>query len=348
MSHIVRPFAVTSIATTNVLETPPAAYNAGTTYALGDQVSVFSGVSSTVATMYESLQAGNTGNTPASSPAWWQEIGTAYLAWNSGTTYAIDAIVSDTTGHRLYQSLQNSNTNHAVTDTAWWVDIGPTNRWAMFDQINSSQTSRPLEVSATINTTGRIDSVVFTNLAANALNVTVTDGVDEFYNEDISLVDNSFISDYYDYFFEEIVRFTDYEVTGLPNILNPVISFALTDSGTVAVGNVVPGFAFELGDTQYGAKLGNTDYSRITTDDFGNTSITVRDSAKRGDFTIWMPAYRTDRAFAILDSFRGTALAFVGANEFTSTIQFGLLRDWNLEIAYPSHSVLSLQMQALT
>ncbi len=45
-----------------------AAYNAGTTYALGAEVYVLT-------RRYESLQAGNTGNAPASSPAWWVDIG---------------------------------------------------------------------------------------------------------------------------------------------------------------------------------------------------------------------------------------------------------------------------------
>lgn len=46
----------------------PAAYNAGATYAADVQCT--SGD-----TIYQSLQAGNTGHTPASSPTWWAEVG---------------------------------------------------------------------------------------------------------------------------------------------------------------------------------------------------------------------------------------------------------------------------------
>lgn len=46
----------------------PAAYNAGTTYALADR-SVVGEV------IYESIQAGNLGNAPASSPLWWATVG---------------------------------------------------------------------------------------------------------------------------------------------------------------------------------------------------------------------------------------------------------------------------------
>ena len=58
---------------TNIVETAPAAYAGGTTYPIGDQVTVFTG---TTAVLYESLQNSNTGNTPASSPLWWEPIGT--------------------------------------------------------------------------------------------------------------------------------------------------------------------------------------------------------------------------------------------------------------------------------
>jgi len=41
-------------------------------------------------------------------------------AWASGTTYAADAVAYDATTGECYESLQGSNTNHAVTDAAWW------------------------------------------------------------------------------------------------------------------------------------------------------------------------------------------------------------------------------------
>jgi hypothetical protein len=55
------------IATNVGAGTDPAAYNAATTYGAGDQAT--SGD-----TIYQSLQAANTGNTPASSPTWWVPV----------------------------------------------------------------------------------------------------------------------------------------------------------------------------------------------------------------------------------------------------------------------------------
>ena len=62
---------------------------------------------------------------------------TDYSAWSSGTTYALGDKVILTSTHRVYESLQAANTNHNPTEAAstWWLDIGPTNRWAMFDDV---------------------------------------------------------------------------------------------------------------------------------------------------------------------------------------------------------------------
>lgn len=70
--RIIRPTTITDamLTSSTVAETDHAAYNGATTYALGDRVIVTTADHS----IYESLQAANTGNTPATSPAWWLKI----------------------------------------------------------------------------------------------------------------------------------------------------------------------------------------------------------------------------------------------------------------------------------
>ena len=82
----------------------PSAYNSGTTYALGDIVSVAADF-----VIYESLAASNIANTPKTSPLWWRKIGVTETAYSTGTTYALGDTCS--ANHRVYESLQASNTN---------------------------------------------------------------------------------------------------------------------------------------------------------------------------------------------------------------------------------------------
>lgn len=343
---LIRPFAVTDAALTasDVVETPPAAYNAGTTYAAGDRVSVLSG---TVATVYESLQAGNTGNTPASSPLWWMQLGTAYSVYSGATSYSEGDVVTDTTGHRLYESLQNANSGNALSDASWWLDIGPTNRWAPFDQKTGTQVVWASGASWEIDVTGNADSVALLNLDAASVNITVMDGATEMHNQDYSLVDTDGIADWYSYFFEPITRKSDFYASDLPNVLNPTVTVTLTDSDSVSLGTLVVGMRRSLGKTQYGASVGIVDFSRKTLDDFGNYYIVERSFSKRGKFTVWMEKQYTDQVFRLLSQYRATPVAVVAAQEFSSTFYYGLLKDWNIELTYVSHSVMTIEMEGL-
>lgn len=344
---LVRHVTVTEAMLTdsNVLEAPPSAYNAGTTYAAGDQVSVFSGTNSTTATMYQSLQASNTGNTPSSSPLWWQPIGTAYLAWNSGTAYSAGAIV--TYQHKLYEALQSGTNQNPATQSAYWLETGPSNLWAMFDQKTGTVTTRPLEVNAELTLTGRIDTVALFSVSGASVNVTMMDGATEVHNQDYSLVSTDGIVDWFSYFFEPIERKTELLVTGLPNTLDPVLTVAVTDTGTVELGALVTGLSREIGATQYGAKVGITDFSRKEQDDFGNWYIVERGYSKRGNFTLMLDATYSDQVFNLLTAYRATPVVMIGADDYASTYYYGLLKDWNIELSYPSHHVVTIEMDGL-
>lgn len=71
---LIRPYDIVDATLTscNVPETDYAAYNPATTYSLGDRVIV---VGANIHKIYESLQAANTGHTPATEPTWWLDCG---------------------------------------------------------------------------------------------------------------------------------------------------------------------------------------------------------------------------------------------------------------------------------
>ena len=54
-----------------------------------------------------------------------------YAAWGSGTAYAVGARVILTSTHRRYEALAASTGVNPASDPTKWLDIGPTNRWAL-------------------------------------------------------------------------------------------------------------------------------------------------------------------------------------------------------------------------
>lgn len=337
-----------ALASSNVIETPPAAYNSGTSYALGGTASVFSGPSNTLATVYESLQPANINHTPASSPTWWRAIGTAYLPYNGVTSYAELAVVTDAAGHRLYRSLAAANSGNPLSDATKWQDIGPTNRWAMLDDRTGTQTVRPLEIRQEFNLTGRIDTALVFNVSALAVSLQMFDGATEIYNQSFSMVSTRGINDWWKYLFEPIVYRRDLAIPDLPNVGNPkLILSATTSAGNVAIGHFVAGLAAYIGETESGAKVGIRDRSRVDEDEFGVTFINRRPTSKKGSFEVWIDDEDCDFVFNLLESYAGQPVAMIAEGRYDSTQQFGLLKDWGQILTGLPKTTVTIDFEAI-
>lgn len=272
-----------------------------------------------------------------------------YAVWSSGTTYALNAIVVGT-NHHEYQSLQASNTNHALTDPAWWLDLGLNRRWRMFDQTNSSQSYYPDTINVSVSVSGRANAVALLNLVANNVQVvatTVADGT--IYNKTFNLTSDSGVNNWFDYFFEPIVRKGDLVVTDLPVNSNPTIQVIANATGsTVRIGTLVIGQSLYIGATVYGAKVGMNDYSRKVVDDFGNFTIVERAFAKKAEFKVWMDGAKVDATAAFLPTLRAVPAVYRGTDDYASTYIFGFFKDWNIDITSPNKSYCNLTIEGLT
>lgn len=226
---IVHPILVTDdvLSASSVPETAPAAYAGGTTYAENDTASVFTGL---VAAVYRGLSDGNIGHAPASSPTFWELIGSTYAVYDAGHTYAADDFTIDPAAHHLYQSLGSGNVGHALSDATKWLDLGPDNCWNMFDQSVQSQTSAEHEIHVTLAIPGRADTVSLQNVDAASARVIMTDAVDGVvYDQWLSLVSPSGITDWYAWFFTPIERVSTKTFIGLPPYANPTLEVILSD-----------------------------------------------------------------------------------------------------------------------
>ena len=272
--------------------------------------------------------------------------------WSAATTYAAGAIVRGNATdieHRLFESVQGSNINHPLTDGAWWIDAGPTNRWRMFDGSVQTQSENPDEVEVVIRTTSRIDSVALLNLDAASVEIVMTDDSEgDVYSQTFSLVSTDGIVDWYSYFYEPIERRRDLVVMDLPPYANVDLTVAVSaPAGVAKVGALVVGLSRQIGEASYGARVGILDFSRKEKDAFGNFIVVERAFSKRATFTVTMDSGLTDHVQDLLARYRATPLVYVGSERFGSTILYGYYRDFQVEIAGPNHSVCSLELEGL-
>lgn len=272
-----------------------------------------------------------------------------YAAWSGATTYALDAYCIMASTHRIYKSLQAANTNHQPdTSPTWWLDVGPTNRWGMFD----SQVGTVTSVTGTITvvlTPGRIDSLGLLQLYADTVTVAMTSDGDTVYSNSINLNYGPPVADWYDYFFAPIRRRTDVVLLDLPPYSDCILTITIDGAGSTAqCGMVVMGLVSELGGTQYGCTVGITDYSKKGTDDFGNPILTVRGYAKKMEGQIFFENTELDFVHAVLAELRATPALWIGADDlYSSLIVFGFYRDFSIQISYPTASLCSLQIEGM-
>ena len=269
--------------------------------------------------------------------------------WASGTTYAAD----DTAiyGNWIYTSLQAANTgNQPDTSPTWWSQTAPSNTWAMFDTQVSTQTTRNATMSITIAPGVYFTSLALLNMSAQSVDVTVVDGAETLFNQTYDL-NQTVILDWYGYFFEPYDYATSIIETNIPPSTTAEITVDFDNGASdVAVGVMVLGTAYELGDSEYGASLGIRDYSTKDTDADGVTTFVEGAFSKRLDANVFCGNGAIPAVAKLLQEVRATPAVWQWSTQdrYSPATIFGYARDWSIAIQYTNHSILSLDIEGLT
>ncbi len=277
---------------------------------------------------------------------------TDYAAWSSGTTYALGARVILTSTHKVYESLQASNTNHdPVTSPAWWIEVGPTNRWRVLDTSNSTQTTQASSISYTLRPGEAINTVAVLNVS-NATSVRVrlidpTYGTVFDQTADFSRV--PLASSWWAWFFGQKRAPTQFVVSGLPSYPNADLVIDLVGSASLAVGVIVFGQEQRFGLTlRAGARVGIQDYSRRETNEFGDTTLVVRAYAKRAAFELVLESSQVDDLQNFLAEVRAVPCLWVGSSDYEAAVVFGFYKSFDILISYPTYADCNLEIEGLT
>jgi len=277
-----------------------------------------------------------------------------YAAWLVGTTYALAAKCISTTTHRIYESIQAGNTGHDPTtdDGTWWLDIGPTNRWAMFDQTVGTVTTSASPMTLTIAPGTVVDSLALLDMAAQTVRVVMTNATVDVYDQTYTLGEYIEPVDWYQYFFSEIQTADTLIINDLPPYASASIALTLTSTAAIGVGTLVVGTLIDVGKTVYGVGIGIIDYSRKETDVFGVTSVLERAYAKRIEADVTIENSLIDYIARNLAAVRATPCVWVADNAdgslYASLVAYGFFKDWRINIPYPTISEASFTIEGLT
>lgn len=257
-------------------------------------------------------------------------------AWDSAATYGVGDQVY--LGHRVYESVQAGNTNkdpslianqvNAAGVATWWFDVGPTNRYAMFDALISTQTAADTPLVITLNP-GAFNGLALFGIDADYLDIQITDGYQgpTIYSYSAPL-EGSMPADYYEYFFERFKPQTQFIATGFDPYASARITVTLTKgSGQAKLGMLALGDLRPLGEPLRGASVEPVDYSYVSTDAFGNTTIRRRSNATGLSIQAKMSIDDANTVLATVKELLGVPVVVVGSTApgYEALTVFGLL-----------------------
>jgi len=277
-------------------------------------------------------------------------VSESYPLWVSGTNYSTGTIVWYTDG--IYQALVNhTNTTVPGSDPTHWVRLGPSNHYACFDRQSGNATTASTSMTITVSA-GNFDSIALVNLTgADTINIKVRNGLGGtiLWEVDKNL-NNANLTSWYDYFFiDPDSKLSQFIFTGIPTNASAHITLTITGA-TLSLGEFVFGYKRTLGLTQYGAKVGITDYSKKTTDDFGTTSFVKRAYSKKLSCDVIIENANINKVQNLLYSIRATPVVWIASDMDIYSeplIVYGFYKDFSTSISYASYALCSLELESL-
>lgn len=280
--------------------------------------------------------------------------------WNAATAYAVDDEVIRTSTHRVYTCVVAGTDatppeQSIYKTTPRWVDTRPTNKWAAFDGMTSTQTAIVTPLTYVLRP-GTINAIAFYGLDGATLDVSIKDapGGSVVYTYTQDLIEPPL--DHYDYYFGRIKTLTKVLIKDLVPYADPEVTITITaalgvtvKAGMIALGDlrtlVTEG---NFGGTVAGAKARPTTYSYIKTDDFGNTTIVRRSKATDLEITVPLENSDTDAALLTIQEILDVPVAVFASDApgFTGLNTFGLVSG---DVAYqgPVYSTVQISVKGL-
>lgn len=164
-------------------------------------------------------------------------------------------------------------------------------------------------------------------------------------------LDNTFIDDYYAYFFEPYDVFTDLLFGPLPPYPNATVKLTFTPTAagsTINCGAALYGTTVSLGDVEYGATVGIEDYSRIETNEFGISTLVERGFLKQASYSVNVTDAQLRRVFSTLAALRATPSVWIASDTVNlSPLNVYGVPTFNVNVQYYGYSNVTIEIKGI-
>lgn len=282
------------------------------------------------------------------------EPGAGETAWSGGTAYAVGDVAVRTSIHRKYSRLVAGTTATAPeSDTTNWLDIGPTNKWAMFDLLRNSATVLASPLTVVITPGVRVNALALMGVVADSVTITITVSAVTVYTYTASMSSRN-TTTWTDYFYGTFSNQPSLARFDLPPYTNGVITVTLTRaSGSVSCGACMVGVSQYLGAAQYNAVREALNFSTVTRDAFGNATLVARRSVPKTAQQLQVDKTNVNRLLDLIVSLNAVPAVWSGLDDqstdgyFEALLILGVYKQFSINVDHPSTARATLELEEI-
>ena len=263
-------------------------------------------------------------------------------------------------GHYIYKYAGVNGTNttdNPEVDSALlspsWVEIAPTNYYAMLDGRTNTKTVNADTIEITISSSN-YDAISLLGIVGSSVSLFLYDNVSAspVYTNVIDLQDETGVVDEYSYWFSDFVFIPVVYDDNMPLYTDSTLTIIIDNTGSNAeCGRLVFGRSFYVGDTGYGSNLTLESYSRKEVDVFGNETLVQRGSVNLDSYEVLVPTSKIPSLRRKAKELDAIAILFIMDESITSNLEnllnFGYWADFTMLITSPSKSTISLTIKGI-
>jgi len=269
--------------------------------------------------------------------------------YNVATTYAKDAAVYDPATKIVYWSMVAGNVGKALSDPAFWNKRTAINRWAMFDDRNSTQTSNPEEIVSVFSAQAITQGLFAGAMDASEVRVSMTHPTRGLvYSETKSLVLPRSGSSFFGWCFNRLRLRTWFLTLKLPVFANALVTVTIKKPGGVPkCGMCLLGPTIDVGLSLMGLSTELKDYSTTTFFTDGSSSTVERGFSKKMSVDIVVERDRVETIEDDLIKRRQKTLVFLGSTMRGDTMLVGRFSSLRKVIDSYPRSKMALQIDGV-
>jgi len=348
--RVIIPHTITeAMLDSTVLDNAGNLFDNVTIYPAGEIVSIDAGADLAI---YESSISGNVGNDPTLAPSAWTFRGRTFKEFNFFETVSKGVVRKNSADHTTWKSLQFGNVSHYLTESEWWAPAGATNRFAMFDLSRSSASVAPSSITVVVTPGKRCDAIALVGMLGATYSLTVTSiiGGGTVLSESGTIPDRD-LTGWLTWMTMPFFAVGTKAFDGINAFSDCVVTLTINAAaGDASISGLVIGRSFYLGDTQYSAVSGVSNYSRVSTDpDTGESYLLPKKATQRLRNTLFLSKDLVPVVRNLRGSLDAVPAVFIGIDDqmsgyYETLSALGVATQFDISTDYPNHATINLEI----